>query len=126
MTFDYYGIREGDVIVALPEGETRRPSVMNLWINMTRDQENVRELIRWMLDPTTSGEAARLRDLHMIKAEQRPRSFAKVCSTFQQANRQGSTIGQTTISSERPQFPSTDALPAVWSFDDDAPCWGEQ
>jgi hypothetical protein len=126
MTFDYYGIREGDSIIALPERDAGRPSDTNLWMSLTRDHENLNECMRWMLDPSTSGEAARLRDLHMIKMEHRPRAFARMCSAFQQSKGHGNSIGETKISSERPKFPSTDALPASWSIDEGSPCWGEE
>jgi hypothetical protein len=118
MTFDYYGIREGDSIIALPERDAARPSEANLWVNLTRDRENLNECMRWMLDPSTSGEAARLRDLHMMKMEHRPRAFSKMCGAFLQSKGQGRTMIETKLSSERPKLPSTDALPTSWSLDE--------
>ena len=69
MTFNFYRIKEGDSIIALPADEAESVYSTNQWLNLTRDSENFNDCMRWMLDQRTAGEAARLRDLHIMKME---------------------------------------------------------
>jgi hypothetical protein len=117
MTFESYGIKDGDAIVALPVGESTSICATSLWLNATRDSESFNESVRWMLDPRTSIEAARLRDLHYIHCEgRRGDGWNRRCSAYIRATAAGGAgrTGETVTSYENGDRPSTDALPTLW------------
>jgi hypothetical protein len=122
-TFAYYGLHEGDSLIALPR-EAERSSA-NSWLHLTRDEDNFKESIQFLLDPTTSGETARLRDLHMARLERRPRAFMKMCNDFSHKKAERRSSSGTRISTQTPTSPSTDALPLLWEMDEVASELGE-
>ena len=81
-TFESYGIKDGDSIIALPADQTDSIITTHQWLNLTRDSDTFNDCMRWMLDPRTSGEASRLRDLHLMKMERRPKVFMRMCAPF--------------------------------------------
>jgi hypothetical protein len=113
-TLGFYGIRNGDSIIALPRAE-RSVYRTTQWLALTRDTESFNESLKWMLDPRTSSEAARLRDLRLVKVEHRPKLFLKMCSALEVDDGEESRkCGETVIG--LPQgAPSCAALPANWS-----------
>jgi hypothetical protein len=117
MTFAEYGIRDGDSIIALSETESPETG---LWISLTRDRDSLNETMQWMLDPGTSAEAARLRDLHMTRVEQRPRVYDRFCATFAAPEARTRPARGTKIATEAPRSPSPDALPLLWNCEIDA------
>jgi hypothetical protein len=114
MTFDFYGIRDGDSIVALP---IEQSDAVNQWIILTRDHEGFNESLRWMLDPATAGEAARLRDLHLMRLDRRPRVLMKMYSPLMDDESPHGYHDAINLAYEPPRRPSTEALPTPWDRD---------
>jgi hypothetical protein len=116
MTFEFYSIHNGDSIVVLPQEDGHsQPIATHAWLSATRDADTFNDAITSILNPTTNREAARLRDLHWMSLERRPKSYQKVCSMFNDAQKQLSSFSSTLIPSEGAHRPSTDALPVAWN-----------
>jgi hypothetical protein len=115
MTFAQSGIRKGEAIIALPLCSKSPIADASLWLNLTRDHTCFNECMQWMLDTRTSGEAARLRDLRLMKMDRRPRVFMKMCSHFLQTDTQTQWGDATTIPGQSLLSPSTEALPIFWN-----------
>jgi hypothetical protein len=115
MTFDFYGIRNGDSIIALPLDQHSVYRTTQ-WLAMSRDTESFNESLKWMLDPRTSAEAARLRDLHLVKVEHRPKMFLKMCATFEADDGEENRASRGTVLGLPPEAPSCEALPVDWSM----------
>jgi hypothetical protein len=116
MTFDFYGIRDGDSIVALPLGHGESIYGTSSWLNATRDIEAFNEALKWMFDPATSDEAARLRDLHLMRLERRPKGLVKMYSSLlarEESNRSPPIALR--ISYAPALAPSTEPLPELWA-----------
>jgi hypothetical protein len=111
MTFEFYGIHDGDSIIALPIDGGDSVYATTHWLNLTRDSENFNEALRYMLDPATAGEAARLRDLHLMRLERRPRSFVRFFSPAGIGERERPRSDSSTVLGLPPKSPSVDALP---------------
>jgi hypothetical protein len=116
MTFHFYGIRDGDSILALPADGREAFEGTQYWLSLTRDADGFNDTLRWMLNPKTTGELARLRDLQLAKAERRFRSFAKVYSTV--LMEEGHPQGGMPLFVDYPQAsePSTLPLPVPWDM----------
>jgi hypothetical protein len=108
MTFESYGIRDGDSIVALPMDGPDALYTAAQWLNLTRDADSFNESLQWFLNPTTSAEGARLRDLQLMRLEMRPTSFIRLCAP---ADEKGRVCTPATVLGLPPKSPSTDALP---------------
>jgi hypothetical protein len=121
MTFNDYGVREGDSIIALSKEDSSSFDNVNLWISLTRDHEAFNECICSMLNPETSGEAARLRDLHLTRMESMPRPFARMCTPFLNQYTEAVMSPPTILSSQSPRSPSEEALPVPWDLADVQP-----
>jgi hypothetical protein len=114
-TFDTYGIRSKDAIVAIPSNsetlEARR------WLTITRDSDAFHEKIRFLLNENTAHESARIHDVVMNKIERRPRAFRRLCSTVDSIWSQhpsecsiASNVGYSPASA-----PSSAPLPFSWN-----------
>jgi hypothetical protein len=114
MTFDFYGIRDGDSIIALPR-EQQSIVRTTQWIAMTRDIENFNEALKWMLNPKTSAEASRIRDLHLMKAEQRPRMLMRLCATIDEDDESSRSSCPPTVIAPPPDAPAREPLPVDWA-----------
>jgi hypothetical protein len=113
-TFEFYGIRDGDSIVALPIDDRDPINGTSQWLSLTRDSESFNESLRWMLDPATSGEAARLRDLQLMRLEGRPRAIMKMCAPAGSEEGRVPRTDSSTVLGLPPKSPSVDALPMEW------------
>jgi hypothetical protein len=116
MTFDFYGIQDGDSIVALPLDHGESIYGTSSWLNATRDAEAFNEALKWMLDPVTSNEAARLRDLHLMRLERRPKGLIKMYSPLlarEQSERSPAIAAR--IPCAPALAPSTEPLPELWA-----------
>jgi hypothetical protein len=112
MTFESYGIRDGDTIVALPTNNS--VCATSQWLSATRDYESFNESVQWMLDPKTSAEAARIRDLHFAHCEGRRGNCWKRHFSALGPESMCRGGGETVTKYESAQEPSTDALPMSW------------
>lgn len=120
MTFDFYGIKDGDSIIALPQEKKESVFVTNQWINLTKDNDNFSDSMRWMLDPQTALEAARLRDLHMTKLEKRAKVFMKISAPFLNDEGKPEALSlESYLDYEAATEPSTEALPIFWEIQEE-------
>ena len=116
MTFDFYGIKDGDSIIALPADQAVFST--HQWLNLTRDSDTFNDCMRWMLDPRTNGEASRLRDLHMLKMERRSKLFMRMCAPFACEDTRASAIPAANTTYSSATAPSTEALPVLWALEE--------
>ncbi|OHT07870.1 hypothetical protein TRFO_23727 [Tritrichomonas foetus] len=115
MTFHFYGIRDGDSIIALPK-DTISDLHCSQWLCLSRDSDNFNEYMKWMLDPRTSGEAARLRDLHLWKIEKRPRIYMKMKGPFYSSDSNENEKSKNSLNVDFLPLnePAEQALPILW------------
>jgi hypothetical protein len=105
-TFESYDIRNGDLIIAFPR---ESPGIFQ-WIALTRDHELFNESLKWVLDPETADEAARLRDLQLWKLEHRPRNFVRLYAPFEEKPH----ATQVTVIGKPPTEPCCERMPVKW------------
>lgn len=114
-TFSYYGISDGDSIIALPKEDFDNEFKATQWLNLTRDNESFNESMKWMLHPHTANEAARLRDIHLIKMEDKPKVYMKMKMPFENGKENNCSIcTNPLIIVDSPESPSEEALPILW------------
>ena len=122
MTFNFYGIRDGDSIIALPKYQFNDLKCSQ-WMCLSRDYDSFNEYMKWMVDPRTSDEAARIRDLHIMKMEKRPRAYIKMrYPMFEENDSKTDTnaifqkIEKTNLdlSQNKSDAPSEEPLPVLW------------
>ena len=122
MTFNFYGIRDGDSIIALPKYQFNDLKCSQ-WMCLSRDCDSFNEYMKWMVDPRTSDEAARIRDLHIMKMEKRPRAYIKMrYPMFEENDSKTDTnaifqkIEKTNLdlSQNKSDAPSEEPLPVLW------------
>jgi hypothetical protein len=77
---------------------------------ITRDHENFNESMKWLLDPKTSGEAARLRNLQLWKIEQRP-MLMKLCTQLDGNRGDAGRPFAGTVLGDSPTAPCCEKLP---------------
>jgi hypothetical protein len=83
------------------------------WISVTRDSDSFNDSLQWMLNPNTTGESARLRDLHFLNIERRPRVLLKMSATF--AKEQSAAQSPALVMDySMPTRPSCQPLPVPW------------
>jgi hypothetical protein len=115
MSFEHYGIQDGDPMIVLPIDGGCDIRSCSACIAATRDEDDLKETLKWMLDPRTGPEVARLRDIEVYRAEGRPKCHRARQFTF------GPVIGrthrplQTKIDYQEACAPTTEALPVIWS-----------
>lgn len=114
MTFDFYGIRNGDTIIALSKESHENYTTTGRWITLTRDNENFSESIKSMIHPRTAREASRLKDLHLMKLERKPKLFMKLCEPFIEKDTESKVEQSTLFLPDQATEPSTSALPVFW------------
>jgi hypothetical protein len=110
-SFEFYGIRDGDSIVALPLENRASVYAANPWLNLTRDADTFNESIRWMVDPATAAESARLRDLQLMRIERRPIAFIRLYAPARLEENCQVRPSSSTVLGLPPKSPSVDALP---------------
>ena len=124
VNFQYYGVKERDVIVVIPEN--RNLPVGDKWANLTKDPELFREKVTSMIDPRTSREAAKLRDFQMLRLERKPRYFRKLCNCYANSpysvktasahsSRSLAIARMPIIAPQKATEPSTAPLPIFWA-----------
>lgn len=114
-TFSYYGISDGDSIIALPKEDFENEFKTTQWLNLTRDNESFNESMKWMLHPHTANEAARLRDIHLIKMEDKPKVYMKMKMPFENGKSDSCPICTNQLNIvDTPEAPSEEALPVLW------------
>jgi hypothetical protein len=120
MTFEGYGIRDGDSIVVLPQGEGRvHADAAREWMNETRDNDAFNASIGSIINPVTSLQVARLRDLRWAALERRPRQIRHLTSLVMELQQNRFTPSRTIIPCRSPPAPSAEALPFIWNDETD-------
>ncbi|OHT08192.1 hypothetical protein TRFO_23331 [Tritrichomonas foetus] len=76
LTFDFYGIKSGESIIALPCNSTTDAD--DEWKRVTSEKSEFNELVQAMTNPKTVSEASRLRDLRLNAIEKKSRVFNKI------------------------------------------------
>lgn len=118
-TFEYYGIEDGDFIIALLSKE-QEDRALERWFSLTTDKEQFNEAMTWATSTLTNREVGRIQDLRMAKAEMkmwghgRPFRFAN-----QTAEEPAPTYYEGIIPLTQAKKPSSDALPVFWDKNDD-------
>ncbi|OHT11804.1 hypothetical protein TRFO_18585 [Tritrichomonas foetus] len=115
LTFWYYQIHAGDIIVAAPN--TTDKSDISKWLSHTREAESFTDRISSIIDPRTSREAARLRDFQMSRMERKPRCFRKLSTSIKNQNQcvTASPGLNLVIPDRNLEEPSCDPLPVFWA-----------
>jgi len=118
MSISGSGIKDGDYIVVVPKNEALINKDHEFWMKATEDKEDFSNKIKWSLDNDTSREQSRLRDLHLLKLEKRPKTYAKMCSLIMQQSDMPSesSCANVNVSFGSPSAPSNTALPVFWDM----------
>jgi hypothetical protein len=112
-TFDFYSIRDRDVVVALPAGSD--VALVRKWSLVTDDSDTFAEKIGYLINHETSREVGRLRDFQMMRVERRPRSFRKLVSAYQNSHGRVASSPQASFTvPSAPVTPNVDPLPTFW------------
>ena len=116
-TFAELGLRSGDSIVALNPSSTKQDDLIQ-WISMTKDKEDFSDLVKQMLNPKTSAEASRLRDLHLMRMESNRRIYMKLKKPYIKCVHEGKcpclNMKLSVLTNNDAIAPSTEALPILW------------
>lgn len=125
MTFSFYGIKDGESIIALPKIEFNDD--LECWKKVSMNRLEFNELVRSMTNPKTSREMARLRDLRFIGIEKKLHVYHKLKKAFEEDNfenihfsekdsfRKIDQASNDNLILESNLFaPSEDALPILW------------
>lgn len=120
MTFDFYGIKNDDYIIALPQNEKSIYN-FNQWINLSKEKDTFKESMNYMIQKNTYNESARIRDLRFMKIERNSKIFSKICKPFAKEFTDDNddtftknVIMKQTILKES-DAPSTNPLPILWA-----------
>lgn len=113
-----YGVKEGDVIFVLPESKSG--SYTEKWTNLTKDRDLFHDRVCSLIDPETAMEAARIRDLQMLRMERKPKVFRKISSVYKvdAPTKQKSKIPAIPNFPKKNETPSIEPLPAFWTKSD--------
>lgn len=89
------------------------------WIQMTKDAENFAEKVSAAASRISSREFARLRDLRLIKLEQKRSFWSKKCSRFISSNIPSTTFSKKdiplVIDFKQYESPRSEAMPFLWN-----------
>lgn len=124
-TFDYYNIKNGDSIIALPiQSQRVNPIQTTQWMTLTKDSDCFDENMKWLINPRTTIEASRLNDLHLMKFERKSRMFIKLTSYAKLGEDEGVTEEEVSqklkYEYDKATEPSTQALPVIWSNEEES------
>ena len=77
-TFAFCGIKNNDILFVIKNSPN---SVLDQkWINMTRESDVLNDRFSCILNPKTTSEAIRLRDMQLSRLERKPRAYRKLCA----------------------------------------------
>jgi hypothetical protein len=113
MTFEWYGVQDGDALVVVSRSDCDFPHAC-AWINLSRDREGFNDSIQWIVDIRTANESARLRDLRQIRFDHNARAFQRLSLGFLQTQLPAGETDPSDIDYAPPPAPSTSALPVLW------------
>jgi hypothetical protein len=109
MPLSSYAVNDGDCILAIVKETASFP----VWTRLTEDREAFRERMQTIINPTLSSEYARLKDLRMGRAAQRPK-FLTALADYQRSLEKRPEEKDNTAIPDRINSPSSDPLPALW------------
>jgi hypothetical protein len=111
-TFDFYNIKEGDSIVAVPSDSN--PVAAHQWISLTRDTEVLSNAIREATSPDLRPEVRRLADLRALRLDTHPKHMIRAARWFEQARIRTSSSEGSTIIAHSGDTPNIEPLPVLW------------
>ncbi|EAY06505.1 hypothetical protein TVAG_257440 [Trichomonas vaginalis G3] len=111
-----YGVKEGDVIFVLPETKNGA-SYTEKWASLTKDRDLFHDRVCSLIDPETAMEAARIRDLQMLRMERKPKVFRKISSVYKSdaPTKQKSKAPVNAVEPPKLNKPSAAPLPTFWA-----------
>jgi hypothetical protein len=101
-----------ETIIAVPKPTDFCNAVLDRWVSISRDPEWFESSINSLTGESTQREAMRLRDVVLMKREMVAKAFRRDARQIPQTTR--IDLQQTTIIPQRPERPSTKALPVLW------------
>lgn len=119
----FYNIKDGETLVIVSSKEYD-PS-QNKWHQITRDKESFNEKINSVLNPVTSDQAARIRDLQMLRIEKKSKMFYKLINSTLKENDTMYTNTKIPMNLQIPTKPLTvskDPLPLFWNTKPQTKC----
>lgn len=138
-TFEQYDFGNFEYVVALTSSSTEDNNNINdftesshnykrspdfdfdkyKWIQMTKDAENFAEKVSAAASRISSREFARLRDLRLIKLEQKRSFWSKKCSRFISSSYPSASFSQKNIplviDFKQYESPRSEAMPFLWN-----------
>jgi hypothetical protein len=113
MTFEFYGVCDGDSIIALPnDSDGSNLAAIQEWMSVTRDVDALNETTKSILNPVTTRQVAHLRDLSWIALERRPKQYRKMIAALTETE-QRVPLFTSTIIREPSKAPSVEAMPVL-------------
>jgi hypothetical protein len=114
-SFDFYGIREQDFLLALPIPP--EAAYTSGWISLSQDTESFKERLECLLNRGTASEVARIRDQQFTKIERRPRTFRRLTASCQGGLEfpPPETQSSAMVIARSDDAPSVAPLPILWS-----------
>ena len=113
-TFSFYGIKNGDILIVIKS--TDNNFLNQKWIAYSKENDTFNERINSIINPQTTNEVVRLRDLQMSRIERKPKTFRKLCQTATnfETKFNNNRLLEVNISNTPPINPSTSPLPIFW------------
>jgi hypothetical protein len=112
-TLEYYGVGDSDLIVMLPA--SRKVHDVAKLVSVTRDIDEAKDRMRFLLNGERLEETARLHDVQIMRMEARPKMYRKLLCDVDATNYDSGPqrFSRTVISARPPAHPSEDPLP-LW------------
>lgn len=117
-TFKAYGIHNNDVLIVSYPNQAHIASMK--YSSPLHESDSISERINNIVNPHTTTEVVRLRDLQMARLERRPKTFRKMCFTIQNSESKTNFSSEANLKSVIPTIPlekpSTEPLPMLWGL----------
>ena len=114
MNFGFYYVKANDVVIVVNNYDYARKE--NKFAIYSNENESFTESVFNIINPQTSKESIRIRDLQLAKLDRKPKAFRKVVKTQLEYFNQ-SPVKQciTSIIPSKSSRPSVEPLPCFWS-----------
>jgi hypothetical protein len=112
MTFAFYHIREMEVIVVVPGSVSEAQK----WMPVTEDSDSLSEKVQFILNPRTSVEIARLKDLALAQEHRRPGPCRRIRSVSERAIAHPTESFPLKVDYPALDGPNCEPLPVGWAM----------